>query len=123
MRKLTSDDTNAIRRHAENDYPFECVGVITETGTIRCDNTAQDRSTRVEIAPIELQRIARRNKIVGFYHSHINGPALPSAVDVARWLPDVTYVIASVYTKHGGRVTEIAAFEMISEKLVRTWIA
>ncbi len=121
MRELIYHDILEIKAHAENECPFECVGVLAEERVIRCTNVAQDRAMRVEIAPGELQQIARRNKIVGFYHSHINGPALPSSVDTARWIPGVTYVIASVYTKLGGRVAEIAAFEMSNGKLVKTW--
>lgn len=113
MRTLTPEDRQAISRHAQHASPFECCGVITETGVIACKNIARNRVNEVRIGPEEMKQISRRNKIVGFYHSHVDRTTKPSAEDIAlAHYRDLGYVIASVSTFRGGFVTEIAHYEL-----------
>ncbi|MHC5056514.1 MAG: Mov34/MPN/PAD-1 family protein [Planctomycetota bacterium] len=49
---------------------------------------------RVHIAAVEAE-VAGTAMIVGYYHSHVRGPARPSRVDAELACPGVTYVIAS----------------------------
>jgi len=49
---------------------------------------------RVHIAAVEAE-VAGTAVIVGYYHSHVRGPARPSRVDAELACPGVTYVIAS----------------------------
>jgi len=102
----------ALRRHGEETYPYECCGVLlgqftdgdrTVEQVVRCDNAHADRPhDRYQIDPRELiaiQRQATQQKleIVGFYHSHPDHPAQWSKTDLAEahWLT-CSYVITCV---------------------------
>jgi proteasome lid subunit RPN8/RPN11 len=106
-----------LRAHAEQAYPQECCGVLLGTHTpernnpegwlvraaVRAANTRTDSpKNRYEIAPAELVRILRSARdqgleVAGFYHSHPDHPAVPSATDLAEahWL-QCSYVITEV---------------------------
>lgn len=112
MVKIPHSVVHAMRHHAERDYPEECCGVLLGSGDVSevaearaCTNAHPDRRTRYAIAPQELiaaQRAARERglTIVGFYHSHPDHPAEPSATDGAEaaW-PEALHVIVSVTPK------------------------
>ena len=84
--------------HAREGAPEEVVGVLAgDRGadrsvvvrTLGADNAADTPGTRYEIAPVEelelLERVEDAGKdVVGFYHSHPDGPLAPSAVDARR---------------------------------------
>ena len=115
---------DAIRRHAEREYPAECCGVLLGRAEAEgravvearaCTNArvGEEAHDRYAIAPQELiaaQREARERGlvIVGFYHSHPDHPATPSATDAAEaYWPECVYVIASVPQ---GKAGELNAF-------------
>ncbi|PSP68643.1 hypothetical protein BRC85_02060 [Halobacteriales archaeon QS_1_69_70] len=89
---------DGIIAHAREGAPEEVVGVLAgERGadrsvvacTLRADNAADATGTRYEIAPGEelelLERVDEAGQdVVGFYHSHPDGPLAPSAVDARR---------------------------------------
>jgi proteasome lid subunit RPN8/RPN11 len=117
-----------LRAHAEEAYPHECCGVLLGTHTppgsapagwfvrtaVRCANARSDSpQNRYEIAPAELVRILRSARdqgleVAGFYHSHPDHSAEPSATDLAEahWLL-CSYVITEVAQ---GRATRTASF-------------
>lgn len=113
MLKISSQNYNAIRQHAEETYPNECCGVLlgrTEDdgarvviSTVRCGNTRTDSPhNRYNIDPRELVRVQREGRergedVVGFYHSHPDHPARWSQTDFAEahWI-GCSYVITSV---------------------------
>jgi len=112
MLKITPQDYDAIRRHGEETYPYECCGVLLGamdgevrivTSTVRCGNTRTDSAhDRYHIDPKELVRVQREGRergedIVGFYHSHPDHPAQWSQEDLdqAHWF-SCSYVITSV---------------------------
>lgn len=109
---LTQVQLDHIRAHSEYECPMECCGVLLAVGTaMRCENVARDRAKFAEIGNVELQRIARHNTVIGFYHSHVDRPPLPSQEDFSGahnfggW-----QVISCVRTCSGGRVTAIASY-------------
>ena len=130
MLRLPRTLADAIRRHAERDYPEESCGVLlgrTEgdtrvvVETRACTNARAGEGTydRYAIAPRELiaaQREARERglAIIGFYHSHPDHPAQPSATDIAEahW-PACVYVIVSV---DAGSSKELAAYLLKGEE-------
>lgn len=117
---IKSADYEALRRHGEETYPYECCGALLGTfqdsrrvveQIVRCGNTREDRpQDRYNIDPKELIAIQRQAsqrglEIVGFYHSHPDHPAQWSQTDLAEahWM-GCSYVITSV-EKGSARVT------------------
>lgn len=112
MLKLNEQIFDAIRRHGEETYPYECCGVLLGRSvdgsnevedTVRAGNIRTDSAhNRYQIAPQELVKIQRLGRergldIVGFYHSHPDHPAQWSKTDFAEahWI-GCSYVITSV---------------------------
>src|ERR1700722_16000645 len=126
MLKLTPTHYEALRRHGEETYPYECCGVLlgrvdddharVVSSTARCGNTRTDSpQNRYNIDPRELVRIQREGRergedIVGFYHSHPDPPAQWSSTDLAEahWF-GCSYVITSV---EKGKAAGTNAFEL-----------
>ena len=105
-----------IREHAARIYPEECcgflIGVLREDGTAvvadaePVENVREgQKERRYRIAPEDLFRAETKAEaggmdVVGFYHSHPDHPAVPSATDLDEaTFPGYTYVIVSV--SHG----------------------
>ena len=99
-------------KHASEQYPCECCGVLLGTRAgrderfvkqvARCTNVHPLRESHYTISPGDLissQRNARDQKleIVGFYHSHPDHPPTPSATDLdeAFW-NECSYLILSI---------------------------
>lgn len=109
-----------IAAHGERSYPEECCGVMLgkETGSdrivrevIEIDNTQEsNRQRRFLITPAqyrkaEQQAAERQLDVLGFYHSHPDHPAAPSAFDTEHALPWFTYVIVSIVKGKADRTT------------------
>lgn len=102
----------AIVAAAEASYPDEACGLLvgrwSAAGHCRLRravpsaNLAPDPSVAFEIDPalrLDLQRRLRGGgqRVVGLYHSHPDGPARPSARDLARaWEPGLLWLVLSV---------------------------
>lgn len=112
MLKISKSLYEALRKHGEETYPYECCGVLlgqmdddgrAVTSTERAGNTRTDSAhNRYHIDPkdlIRIQRIGRERgeDIIGFYHSHPDHPARWSQTDFAEahWY-GCSYVITSV---------------------------
>jgi len=112
MLKLNEQVYDAIRRHGEEAYPYECCGVLLGQSVdgvnevedaVRAGNVRTDSArNRYQIAPQELIKIQRQGRergmdVVGFYHSHPDHPARWSKTDFAEahWL-GCSYVITAV---------------------------
>ena len=99
-----------IRRHGEAAYPAECCGVLIgrEEGdakvVVRLEpavNRRTDDPHRYLIAPEDLLRLERTlrgtgENIVGYYHSHPDHPARPSAFDTEHAWPWYSYLIVRI---------------------------
>lgn len=125
MLRINSTDYESLRKHGEETYPHECCGVLlgqmdgeirTVTSVARCGNTRTDSpQNRYHIDPKELVHIqregrARKEDIIGFYHSHPDHPAKWSSTDLAEahWF-GCSYVITSV---EKGKAVLTNAFEL-----------
>ncbi len=100
-----------IRAHAESAYPLECCGVLLGTRSagirraadvVRCANVRDEPARGYEIDPADLFPAVRRarergQEIVGFYHSHPDGPARGSEADrcEALWF-GCSYLVTAV---------------------------
>ncbi|MGA8302336.1 MAG: M67 family metallopeptidase [Thermoplasmata archaeon] len=120
-----------MRRHARETYPDECCGFLvalaeppSATGPrsiVSVRRTANDfegeRRRRFVIRPQELRAAERSVEstsrlIGGFYHSHPDHPARPSAFDQEHAWPWYTYLVISVTATS---VPAVGAFELDPE--------
>jgi len=127
--KLTAALLNAIERHAEAAYPHEGCGILL-------GRVEGDTRTVTDILPVENQReeAARRNRylippevvadgeemaeqkgleVIGFFHSHPDHPARPSAFDREHAWPWYSYVITSV---ERGRASGSRAWRLLDDR-------
>lgn len=113
-----------IRTHGAAAYPAECCGALA--GRVATDgvkevvrlapavNRRTDDPHRYLIAPDDLRRLERQLKaegldIVGYYHSHPDHPAVPSAFDADHAWPWYSYLIVRV---DRGRGADIASWTL-----------
>jgi proteasome lid subunit RPN8/RPN11 len=115
--------------HAEAAYPEECCGVLLgriEGDSVRVadlfpvENRDPDaRERRYLIGPGDYLRAERAAEaegldVVGFYHSHPDHPARPSATDLAEaTFPGFVYTITAV--EHG-RAAETTAWRLADDR-------
>lgn len=89
--ELTGGLLDALKRSAANAHPRECCGVLLGEGRritalLPASNVHPQPETHFEIDPqvlIDAHRAARQGgaQVAGYYHSHPNGLAGPSAAD------------------------------------------
>ena len=115
--------------HACEAYPEECVGAligtVAEGGAARTverlfpiDNRSQaDRKRRYLVSSLDYLAAERAadatgQTLLGFYHSHPEHPARPSATDLELAQPNFVYVIVSIRREEGAppRVVASGAF-------------
>jgi proteasome lid subunit RPN8/RPN11 len=126
MLLLTEEQSDAIRAQGERDYPCECCGLLvghfgkdglkTVVETCQISNAREEEAKRSRflIRPEELMRGERHARsrgldVVGFYHSHPDAQAVPSAHDLEHAWPTYSYVLVSV---RAGRAAELRSWEM-----------
>jgi proteasome lid subunit RPN8/RPN11 len=110
----------AIRRHGESSYPEECCGALLGhvgsgcrqvSAALELDNAREtERRRRFRIGPEEYRRAesaaaTQGLELVGFYHSHPDHPARPSAYDLEHALPWHAYVVLAVAACGAGECT------------------
>lgn len=98
----------AIRAHGVDAFPDECCGVLVGPHAGRVtdawpfvNTTSLDRQRRFLIGPDDYRLAEARSaqagvQIIGFYHSHPNHAAEPSAFDLDHAWPNLSYLIVSV---------------------------
>jgi proteasome lid subunit RPN8/RPN11 len=107
-----------IRRAGELAYPAECCGVmggrVNELKEVLqlapVVNRRTDDPHRYLISPDDLLRITRELRrsdleVLGYYHSHPDHPAEPSAFDSEHAWPWYSYVIVRVDRGRAGEIT------------------
>ena len=116
-----------IRRHGEAAYPAECCGAMVgrvegaAKAVLRLSpavNRRTDDPHRYLIAPDDLRRLEREvreagQEIVGYYHSHPDHPARPSAFDAEHAWPWYSYLIVRI---DGGRGADMASWVLDDER-------
>lgn len=95
-----------MRAHAERAWPEECVGALLGEGnTFVCarplENVAAKRKAAFLVSAkdylsAQAEAQAKGLSLLGFYHSHPDGPAEPSATDAASATPGEWTVILKV---------------------------
>ncbi len=91
--ELSSDVVNALLAEAARAAPGECCGILLGEGmriaaVLPAANVHPEPLTHFEIDPrvlIDCHRSERAgaHRVIGYYHSHPNGRARPSATDLA----------------------------------------
>jgi len=109
-----------IQGHGEAAYPHECCGFLL--GRVEANRRmvlqtraapnqrADSPQNRYEISPQDYLRVDREARetgldIIGFYHSHPDHPARPSAFDLENAWPGLVYVIVAVNHGKAGAIT------------------
>ena len=130
MIALSQQQLTEIREHGEQDYPFECCGlligsfeqngrkIVLETYPISNAREEEAKRNRFLIQPDELlrgERYARKKKldVIGFYHSHPDSPAVPSQYDLDHAWPTYSYIIVSVKNERAG---DLLSWEMEADR-------
>ncbi|HEX6106675.1 MAG TPA: M67 family metallopeptidase [Gemmatimonadales bacterium] len=125
--RLSNSLLDEIRRHGERAYPAECCGALV--GRIAegvkeivrlapAVNRRTDDPHRYLIAPDDLRRLEteiRREslEVVGYYHSHPDHPARPSAFDTEHAWPWYSYLIVRI---DRGRAADAASWVLDDER-------
>ncbi len=117
MIRLPETAVAAIRQHGQESYRDEACGAMYGR-VIRAGGDKGDAKDVVRVAPLENARENERHRrfvvtaddyrraeaeakrsgltLLGFYHSHPDHPAYPSAYDLEHAFPFFSYVILSV---------------------------
>lgn len=125
--RLSGALADEIRRQGEAAYPAECCGALIgrtdggEKEVVRLApavNRRTDDPHRYLIAPDDLRRLeaevrAAGLEIVGYYHSHPDHPAVPSAYDASHAWPWYSYVIVQVVA---GRGADLASWVLADDR-------
>ncbi len=113
----------SIEAHAEATYPEEACGFLlgVDGGPRRLAEARptlnvheQGKTRRFTIDPREILRLDRELesapvKLLGFYHSHPDHLAVPSAYDTERGWPWYSYLIQAV---RGGKRSDLRAWRL-----------
>ena len=104
-----------MRQHAQATYPEECCGLLLGRDrsilhALPANNTADPahRRTTYAIDPRDILRAdhdarAKNLDILGYYHSHPDHRAVPSAADRAPAWEGVLYIIVPVTATEAGQ--------------------
>lgn len=106
MIHISKDIMEAMGRHAREEYPRECCGMLAGkdkeiTRIFKTRNIAPGLD-EYELDPLEqvhaFEEIDRLSlKLLGVYHSHPNHPCYPSGLDIGRaFYPDTAFFIISL---------------------------
>ena len=104
---LRAEADTSIRRHGRESYPHECCGALIGRDGVVIEalalpnTTAEGPRRRFLVRPADYRAAERRatelgGELLGFYHSHPDGPARPSQYDLDHAWPVFAYVIVSV---------------------------
>lgn len=103
---ITNTEIEAIKRHAEQGYPHEVVGILagkngTIEKTVALINERAETHNRYKVSGLMLYRTEEKLRtegwdILGYYHSHPDHPSQYSEYDKDHALPNMSYMIVSV---------------------------
>ncbi len=127
--RLDTESAGFIRAEGEKSYPRECFGFLIgrlDDGARRIvrvepvENAREEEAkhNRYLIAPerfMAVERAARKDglDVLGFYHSHPDAPARPSAFDTEQAWPWYVYIIVSI---EKGRSTDMTAWALQDDR-------
>jgi proteasome lid subunit RPN8/RPN11 len=122
---IDAGELDKVRRHGERTYPDECCGALigpapgdVSEAFALSNTTGGERRRRFLVGPreyreAEARAAATRRELVGFYHSHPEHPAVPSAFDLEHAWPNLSYVIVSV---RNGRAADARSWRLRADR-------
>ena len=126
---ISAQHLSQIARHCQNAYPYEGCGILlglaengskTVVDVLPTGNAREkaDQHNRYLIPPEsllegELQAEERGLEVIGYFHSHPDHPALPSAFDLEQGWPWYSYLIISV---RSGRSVAIRSWQLRKDR-------
>lgn len=131
MIKLPDQQRDEIVAHGARDYPYECCGLLlgsfsedggakvcSEIYPISNAREEEAKRNRFLIRPEELMRgekyaTSKGLDVIGFYHSHPDDRAVPSAYDLDHAWPLYSYIVVSV---KAGRAGDLLSWEMQADR-------
>ena len=130
MLELSIEQRTEIAAHGERDYPHECCGLLlgsfeneskkvcAELFPISNAREEAAKRNRFLIRPEELLRGERQAaamglEVVGFYHSHPDHPAVPSAYDLEHAWPVYSYIVVAI---RSGQAEDLRSWEMQADR-------
>lgn len=124
--RLSGTLIEEIRRHGERAYPAECCGVLAGSAgaakevsrLVPMTNRRTDDPHRYLIAPDDLRKVEAGLRtdgleVLGYYHSHPDHPAAPSAFDTEHAWPWYSYIIVRV---ERGRAAELTSWVLEDDR-------
>jgi proteasome lid subunit RPN8/RPN11 len=118
-------DVRALCAEAERTWPNECVGALLSDGSVvPLENVAPEPARSFEVTAralleLEADAEARGLDIKGYFHSHPNRAAVPSADDLRFLVEGRVMVIVAV---HEGKAGEVRAWAQRDGALVEAEI-
>ncbi len=127
MLHIKDADQRKVRHLAEQAYPCECCGFLIgevnrDQRSVRevrlAQNLRHDRHNRYLISPLSVSSLEKdlektSSEILGFFHSHPDVAALPSAYDREHAWPWYSYLIVSV---HQGKAMELNCWRLKEDR-------
>jgi len=126
--RLRAIHTGRVQAHVCGAYPEEGCGVLlgrdegamrTVERVVEFENRHEDsRRNRYLISPEQLLAVERQAReegldVLGFFHSHPDHPATPSAFDLEHAWPYYSYLIVSV---EQGRAADARAWRLVADR-------
>lgn len=113
MLRLTAKHVQTLNRYAEEEYPYECCGILVGkqnklikivSNIFSTKNSESRQQNRYEINPeqhLEIHKKVRdlKKEIIGYYHSHPEAIPNPSSIDVEKAFSGYSFVIISIFKK------------------------
>jgi proteasome lid subunit RPN8/RPN11 len=122
---LGADTIAQIRQYAADAYPDECCGALLAASSGEIvealplgNSSPEEHRRRFLVNPADYRRAEARaddagRTLAGFYHSHPDHPAVPSAFDLDHAWPNLSYAIVSV---RGGRPVELRSWRLRGDR-------
>jgi proteasome lid subunit RPN8/RPN11 len=108
---LTEQHRIIIAKHAKNEYPRECCGLITKSGhCVPCENISVKPETHFVISQEEKKQVIEDfGELWGYYHSHPNGGDLS---EKDKWIAAKLQINCILYSENQIKIHSPGIFDV-----------